>query len=219
MKKDTVSGMWYRENTYDKAIIRSMNRDYFNFLKIDDRDRVLDIGANIGAFACRAAVVAEWTICFEPDQRNFKLLHKNLLQFNTAADLFGKAVTRTDGEKVKLWRNKGTNLGSHSIVQYRGRRGTSVPSIGIEKVFSKYGGFTIMKVDIEGYEYILFKDLEVPWTIKQIVIEFHLNRLNWRFNQAPKLVESLKDQGFKVVREPKLVASAKNWYSMGVFRR
>jgi hypothetical protein len=89
--------------------------------------------------------------------------------------------------------------------------------MGIEEVFTKLGGFEIVKIDIEGYEYSLLQDFIFPWPVTQVAIEFHLNRLAWRNTLAPQLLKWLKKQKFRVVKKPKLIG--KNWYSVGIFRR
>lgn len=219
LEVDSKYGLWYRPNTYDQAIIRSMNGDYLNYLKIYPEDRVLDIGANIGAFAARVRGMAKSVVCFEPDKRNYKLLNKNKGVISTKGSIttISCAVTRHDNEDVKLYRNQGTNYGSHSLIPMRGRRGRKVPGMSIEEVFVKLGGFEIVKIDIEGYEYSLLQDFILPWPVTQLAIEFHLNRMEWRNTLAPQLLKWLKKQKFRTVKKPKL--TGKNWYSVGVFKR
>lgn len=228
---DPISGMYYRADSYDREILRSVNRDYFRYLKITPEDNVLDVGANIGAFSIRAAQLSKSVLAFEPDHKNFTLLAKNAKLLGstdwssnmakrvvTVANFIGMkfALVAHTEPQVKLYKNTGTNFGSHSIIPMRGRRSVTVHASNFADMHKRYGPFSIIKVDIEGYEYeLLMQDL--PKCVKQIAIEFHLNRMEWRHTAAPHLINSLKDQGFRAVKLPKL--TGKSWYSIGVFRR
>lgn len=172
---DEKTGLKYRDDTIDLWVIREQS-GYTDLFKMCRGKTVLDIGANIGAFADRVMKVgAKRVFCFEPESSNFKLLSSQEIP---KAKLFNMAVSDTNGTTT-FYVNKGRNKGLHSLNEVRGRDKQEVKLISFEKVIDKVRP-DIIKVDIEGGEYNLdFKLLNAE--CKAIAIEIH-----FEYNQEEK---------------------------------
>ena len=93
-------GAWVREGTLDDYIFKEV-RSAYKDLQIKEGDIVLDLGANIGAFAKQASSKGAKVFCYEPEPNNFVLLEKNSPDsYNTRSAVVGKS----EGD-VKLYVN------------------------------------------------------------------------------------------------------------------
>ena len=69
-------GLWVRKDTLDEYIVNEQQQ-YLKLFNLNEDDRFLDIGANIGATAFFVADKVSKVFCYEPDVDNFELLQKN----------------------------------------------------------------------------------------------------------------------------------------------
>jgi FkbM family methyltransferase len=113
---------------------------------------VLDIGANVGAFALYMASRApEATIhCFEPESSNFEILQKNLIRAGIRATAHKLAVSASSG--VGYLGLQGTSV-EYSLA-VAGDHSQKVECIDWDGVFHLAGVkcFDFVKMDIEGTE-------------------------------------------------------------------
>lgn len=116
-------------------------------------DIVLDIGANVGAFALRAARLSRRVVAVEP----------------VAYDLLAKNV-RLNGAKVRLIRGA---LGDGGTVEARWDEKTvPVPSYPLREIVRMAGGCDFLKCDCEGAEWQI--DPADLSGIRRIEMELHL---------------------------------------------
>ena len=203
--------MLIRPNTYDKEIVKEVKHCYKG-LELKGK-KVLDIGANIGAFSRLAYKQGAEVITFEPDKENFSLLQKN--SPNTLN--INKAVVGNGDKTRNFYLNRGINKGSHSLEIKRGRKEIMVDCCNFKEILEKYKP-DVLKVDIEGGEYEIFDSVhKIPYPITQIAIELHLTKKKWRNKEAKKLIQKLINEGFNPVKHPQI--GQKNWHTVGVFKR
>lgn len=142
---------------------------------------VLDIGANIGAFARWAS--ARWPkatlTCYEPHPDNFDLLKSTIDRIKrTDAVLVNKAVVHTTqasgaGETLNL-RIGRNNCGEHSLMDTGEQTMQSVPVQFI--CANELPAADVLKLDTEGCEYLILGTLAALSRLrdyKAVVLEYH----------------------------------------------
>lgn len=212
-----------RPGTMDDYILREIERSYGK-LEISDTDIVLDIGACFGAFSIFALKRgARLVIAYEPDPDNYDQLATNSQRLDVTLSsklwTINKAVTRL-GYSTFLWRSTGKNKGTHSTIEKRGRKAIAVESDDFDRVMSRYGP-TVIKIDCEGCEHELLERHDMYPCVKQVAVEFDMNRKSFRssFKKIvdPKLGTFKESNGWRVVVQP--LDTGVNWNALGVWRR
>jgi FkbM family methyltransferase len=190
-------GVYCRVNTSDQFTVREM--ETYKPMVLDKDDVVLDLGANIGAFAVLRASHCRRVICIEPEAGNFKMLKGNL-KGKRKMTAVRAAVVASDypNEVVSLHVNEGKGKTIHSLRPYRGRAVVPVPALRFGELLKLYPDATAMKCDIEGGEHLL------PWRIlkssgiRKLAIELHVAMPGQR-NAAHETVREIKKAGFKEI--------------------
>ena len=157
--------------------------------------RIIDCGANIGLsvlYLKKLCPDAE-IIAFEPDERNFKLLEKNVQSFGLTKIELRKEAVWIENDFLRF-SNKGT-LGS-KIVEEAVSDGQTirVKSTRLKDLMDRKIDF--LKLDIEGSEYLVLKDIaENLHMATNIFIEYHGRYAeNKQLNEVLELVVS---KGFR----------------------
>lgn len=204
-------GVLLRKGTYDEYVLREVQKSYSE-LRLEG-SRVLDIGANIGLFS--NLVVREGAslvVSVEPDISNFHLLERNCpeaVTYNAAAVSDALSVP-----EIELWYSTtGKNPGNTSTTHFRGRTSVSVQTVGFHSLIMEHGIDTI-KMDCEGAEFDLLSD-RLPDSVRQIALEIHLSKREWREDLADNLVESFAE--WECTRTPTI--GEKNWTTLGAWKR
>lgn len=202
-------GLYVRSDTTDVGIIKEINRAY-GWLNIKGK-RVLDIGANIGAFSRFALDREASHVCsYEPDPENFLLLTRNAV----GATMICAALVSTDEPFVDFYKTtSGKNPGNYSTVPFKGRTVITVNASNFNKILDAYKPQAI-KMDCEGAEYDLMT-CQLPDSVEEIAMEIHLNKKRWRKDLAPKLI-ALFDN-WECVKKP--LITDKNWHTVCGWRR
>jgi FkbM family methyltransferase len=155
---------------------------------------IIDCGANIGLSViyikqlCPDAVI----IAFEPDQSNFKLLEQNIESYG---------IKNVQVEQKAVWKENTTiafaNEGSMSSRIEQSSSTTEdnkVIAVRLKEYLNENVDF--LKIDIEGAEYQVLKDIEPNLHfVQKMFLEYHGN-----FDQNNELVEIfdiLKETGFR----------------------
>ena len=212
IKKD---GVFIREGTYDIRTLQEVKRSY-GWMTLAGKD-VLDIGACFGSFTCHALQrCANHVIAVEPDPGNYKLLERNVRHNqwgDQSVQLYKAAVTANGLQRLTLWRTtSGKSHGNYSTTYFRGRKGIQVRGMDIHYFLGLKP--QVIKMDCEGAEYELLLGRKLPSCVKQIAVEIHLNKKEWR-EQWHKLVDQFSD--WECVKEP--YDTGKNWATVGGWRR
>lgn len=142
--------------------------DYFRFLSFDSSPRlILDIGANIGAFALRAhnQWPNAWILCYEPMPPNVDQLKKNVSP--DYGVVFPYAICRTSGVKEIY---VGDMFVTSGFV--KGPRQTS-QKIAVQcMAAADLPAADLVKIDTEGSEVEILRDLNLSAT-SIIMLEHH----------------------------------------------
>lgn len=174
--------LFYRSNTSDISVLHQIfvAREYSCLDDLTNVDLVIDCGANVGYSS--AYFLTHFpeckVICVEPEPSNFDLLQKNLAPYKGRFTLINSGVwSHVTGLKFsEIPYKDGGNWG----VQVRESREDEVPDmqavdIGTLLEQSGHNKISILKIDIEGAEAVVFKDNYESWLpyAENIVIELH----------------------------------------------
>lgn len=135
----------------------------------------VDIGANVGAFALRAAYLgARRVIAYEPEQENFEFLRKNMEVhpgLGAAVLAVQAAVWSCERELTMVSRHGGAQVSEEL------GSGQRVAARTLDQVFQDHGvaECDVLKLDVEGAEYAIFRttSIETQGRCRRIVLEFH----------------------------------------------
>ncbi len=215
MITEKYKGLHVRPDTLDSYVVDEVQASY-RLLEVGPKDKVLDIGANIGAFSRLASDLGAEVVGYEPFPDNVKLAKKNAPKatINEAA-LVGSFC---QAKHVEFFVNvRGKNHGAHSSVPTRGRDVILVPAVRLVDVFKSFKP-TKIKVDCEGAEYEMLLGLELPKSVKRVALEIHLQKKAHK-EAAVQLHKQFIAQGFKVLRDPSPSFETKAWHTLGVYGR
>lgn len=195
--------------------------------KLPPDSLVIDIGANIGAFAVACLLRGAGTVvCFEPCPLNFQQILKNTSGWPGQVAAFNAAVWRSDrSEKIKfISADKNTACGGVVPVDVAAGMGklsdgaAEVTAIGLDELLyhATDGGkrrVQLLKIDAEGAEYsILYTSRHLP-IVDQLIGETHQYPNAWPgdkffvngFTQdeacAAGMKVFLEKQGFSVTQQ------------------
>jgi len=201
-----MKGLCYRLDTSDAFIIREMGT--YGPLILDTEDVVLDVGANIGAFAVLRAPHCRQVICIEPESDNLRVLRANVKTkggpgvHGERRIVEGAVVSNSWTEdEVPLYVNRKQGKAIHSLEPTKGRVIQMVPALRFEDMLALAPGATALKCDIEGWEHFL------PWNdlfeteIRKLAMELHLTGPGHR-ELAYATVIAIERAGFISVAKP-----------------
>lgn len=189
---------WYREDTSDKAMIKDC-REHYNAIYDDPiikGARVLDLGSNIGYFSklCLDYGASD-VVAVEADSANCSVILANIPDSREEFELQEGAVVPDsyEGDAITFYTgNSAQSSCSGSTLGGRARQNSfTCPAIRISDLL-RYSNPTIIKCDIEGGEFDLFRDLVLPDYVKMVALEIHESAA-WMIPEAEKLREKFKD--------------------------
>jgi len=183
-------------------------------MQIKENDIVFDIGGNIGAFAKWASPKCREVVSYEPCPDNFEVHKKNVQECSNVVS-YNKAIISTNESRVSFYLNTGKNKGMHSSVKKRGHKEITVDAANFYSELMIHSPNKI-KIDIEGGEYDLLLNKDLPPFVDTLAIEFHLNRKEWRQDKAIKLMAQLKQQFKRTIVVPKITEA--NWATVGIYK-
>lgn len=120
---------------------------------INQKDTVLDIGANIGFYATILSdIVGEKGLvhCFEPDMQNFKHL-KNTTSNYKNIKINNKAVGPKT-EKLKIYTSKNLNVDHRTYKPEEYDKEIEIDALSIDDYLSSDTKVDFIKMDIQGFE-------------------------------------------------------------------
>jgi FkbM family methyltransferase len=156
MPNELIGRHLYLTGEFDRSTIEVL-------LKFARRgDSLLDIGANIGyVSACFLAKVPESTaIAIEPQPDIVDLLHANLEQFGSRAQVVPVAISDRDGEgRLHI---DPTNRGASRLISADNPRAAQVEVWSPQRLFStlRPAKIDLLKIDVEGHEESIIRGFE-----------------------------------------------------------
>lgn len=166
-------------------------------------DCVVDLGANVGFFAIRAASVARRVIAYEPFAAHCEQLRRNIGTRNV--EVVQAAVADKDGVR-RLYHPASKRLtGSYSFLSERdlpmSDEFDEVPAVSLPTLFARHGidSCDLLKLDVEGAEYDVLcgADEATLGRVQRIYCEYHIIPADDRA-RAETLVDCLSAHGFDV---------------------
>jgi FkbM family methyltransferase len=204
-KKDDIKH-FYSDEGSDLNIPDSFYIQYLDFYNnpflnniVKENDVVVDIGASCGTFAHYCLTrKAKKVVCVEPSP-SFYILNKT---FDSRVERYNCALGTSDGYK-QFYFTENTTLNSFKIDDQKkydtdnligAVRTVTVECMTLNSVIkrSNLNKIDLLKLDIEGFEYDIFKSLSVDVlaNIDQVLIEFHHNNNHRTQIIVDKLVQS-----------------------------
>lgn len=184
-----------------------INNDYLKnkIIQIKKNDIVFDIGAHIGSFSILAANKGATVYAFEPEKNNYLLLLKNIKINNLENKIipfdFG---VYSQNQELKLYES--SNTGGHSIINNSNQFNQKYQLIKLKTLENickelKIDHIDLLKIDIEGSEYDLFKNLtnEIYKKIKIVIGEYHLFYNNDKLNYG--FLKKILSKNYQIVKK------------------
>ena len=200
-----------RENTLDEWVVDEVLAKgcYLKPLEVNERDKVLDIVMNIGAFSVLAAYHGAYVIGFEPCEKNYNQAKKNMQLNDFSYPIYQLGIS-DETKDIELYLNEKKNRGNHSTTKFRGRRGVTIKCIGINEVLYEYRP-TKVKIDCEGEEYKIIMAVDDWYNVEVIRMEWHRRILKDEANiKFLNMIDKLERDGFDVIAK----RDGKGWTQM-----
>ncbi len=157
-------------------------RDEYRLDRYENRrwDCVLDLGAHIGLFACRAAPRAQRVICYEPIPEHYALLVRNVKPFGHVVTVC-EAVAGGAGSAKIFHPHKERSSAQFSIFPagqvHSADKFTEVRATTLADIFERHqiAHCDLLKLDVEGAEYDILggADSALLARIQRICGEYH----------------------------------------------
>lgn len=141
-------------------------------IDIDDSiESIIDLGANIGLFSFMQAVLhpEKKIVAFEPEEKNFELLKRNMSQFSNvtcvkAGVWFRDASVKVYPSRVKVYPSETYSEGAFYVGECDETDPEASFGYSIESILKKYNLKNYMvKMDVEGAEYEIFSQGKIDW--------------------------------------------------------
>jgi FkbM family methyltransferase len=176
-----------------------------NNLDINDRDLIIDIGANIGWYSLTLSSRNKPRIvAFEPDTINYNSLVENLrINQKDNVKAYNKAISDREGV-LTLFLYKSHNPGHHSFIKQSKSVGTAeVPIVPLDDFLQKEGfgegTVKLIKIDIEGYEYTALRTATRTLSRAQYILTEFSPGMMQEIDQDPMdYIRLLQEAGFEL---------------------
>lgn len=177
---------------------------------------VLDIGANIGAFAVKALRDGAASVyCLEPNPPTLDALRRTIADVDRAGavKVDARAVWHTDGET--LYMQTASSPASHVSASSAGTATVPVTTVSLATVFAALPSrIDLVKMDCEGAEYpVVLRSDPALWTrVGEVRMEYHDGRVD-------ELAAHLARGGLELVSRVKAVVDGKETGTLHFRRR
>lgn len=175
--------------------------DLINLLKTIDIDiensSAVDIGANIGNHSIEFSKYFSSVICFEPNPRTFDILEANTKRLtNIIIHNWGCSASV---EKIKFTEDFNNIGGSSSVIEISGSNEIEILVKPLDDLFEGLGNVELIKIDVEGMEYLALKGAEkvISKFHPVICLEQHESEFNSKYNETESL-DWLRSKGYRI---------------------
>lgn len=176
-------------------------------------EKWLDLGANIGAFTCYAAIKGCQVRAYEPQKDNCDMIRENLMLNNVASqvEIIRAAVVplSQDGKTLNFYES--TNPASfrrHTLYgnylnssTKKNVKLTTVKAAGFNNLIKD--GFNCIKMNIEGAEIPIINELTNNLGIKKMVFEYSFD-MDKKIKTYVEITDRLKEM-FKIVKSSRTI--------------
>jgi len=180
---------------------------------INSGEKWLDLGANIGAFTCYAALKGCSVRAYEPQKDNCELINENLQLNNVLSkvEIIKAAIVplSQDGKTLNFYES--TNPSSYRRHTLYGNylnssnkkniKLTTVKAIGFNTLIKD--GYDCVKMNIEGAEIPILNELNSNLGIKKMVFEYSFD-MDKKIKTYVEVIDKLKTM-FKVVKSSRTI--------------
>ncbi|MBS3069311.1 FkbM family methyltransferase [Candidatus Micrarchaeota archaeon] len=191
-----------------------LNREYeykSEFELVNFRGKlVVDAGAHVGLFSMLASVFARKVVSVEPSAGNYDLLRENISQNSIGNVTAINKALWADENGIDFY-EAATSSGHSAIACESHVKKTHVETTTIESIVKEHGDIDLLKMDIEGSEFGVFRaiDSAVLKRIKKIVAEIHAAK-----GEPGLIAQRLEAEGFKVEMHPSPLCAAHPSYAI-----
>jgi len=189
---------------YKEFFIEGKYKKYFN----KKFDNIVDAGANVGVFTeyLIQNELSEKIIAIECDSKALKDL-KNNFKREYRVEIIPKALNSTN-DKITFYQSKENPVISSVIppdklknhmAGVKGNNEVIVDTVTIKDLVDKLGTIDLLKIDIEGAEYEIIKNVNPSLfkNINNLLIECHFFEEDY-LEKYSSLIKKLSDNGYKV---------------------
>ena len=175
-----------------------LDDEYFLLkLKHAEIKNLVDVGANLGIFSITARLLFPNAVihCYEPNSQNLKYLNNNGTVFNFK--VFDEAVSLNNGRAKLIYSSK-----HDTAATLKNSSSGDIIVSNLSTIIKRLNGQTIdlLKLDCEGQEFQILRDINSLKTVRFITLEYHLD-FNRSENQLDELKSLLKNSNFKIIKE------------------
>lgn len=169
-----------RPETSDRQVIKEVieqNAYRKTYFQIEQGERWLDLGANIGAFSCMAIKLGASVGAYEPDPHNLALLKTNLDLNGFEADVHELEVVADKEQALQLKLFLSTDYGKwgHSLYKPKRKSSILVSTVRISNILDGVDG---IKMDIEGAEIPILSTIADFKDVRKLVFEWHFDMMD-----------------------------------------
>ena len=209
--RDAKFPLWFRPHSSDWAVFGQifLEREYACLNDLPNVGLVLDCGANVGYSS--AYFLSRFPTCrvmaVEPDPENFAILERNLVNYGDRAKAIRAGVwshptrltlSETPYRDGREW--------ARQVRECRADEPGGLPAVDIGTLLAESGEdrISLLKVDIEGAEAVVFADPSAAWLDKvdTLVIELHDDS---SFGECTPIFEkAIAGRGFTLSRSGEL---------------
>lgn len=181
LKRINANGLLFdvRPDTSDEKSIQEvvLNHGYSRrWFSVEQGERWLDLGANIGAFSCFAASQGAHVEAYEAEPSNVFLSKHNVEINELDAKINHAAVVHDgfEGDTASLGlSNTAYGLWRHSLYKTKSKQRVSVPVARISSLLAD--GVDGVKMDIEGAEIDILYTIPDFYQVKKLCLEYHFD--------------------------------------------
>jgi len=193
---DNTSVMGFKKHEHLLPIIEN---------EINEGDTVIDVGANMGKLSLLFAQKIGKSgklYCFEPEERNFEILQKNIKLNNFMnVKLVKCAVTDHEGMMVL---ETSTDCATHQVFEHTDKPHQEIITTSLDYYFWDYIDkmkIDFVKIDVEGCEPDVIKGMQKIIKLNpriKLLIEYNVRTLNKMNTNRIKFIDGLMLNGFQV---------------------
>lgn len=190
---------------------RKLFQPAFRVSSLTKNDIWLDIGANIGAFAVRAAEFVAAVIAVEPEPNNLQLLETNLRLNNVENVEIVDAAVVAHNRPTETLALSNTFSSTHRLGKIRGRDTIEVRAEDIDVLVFEHHVNKI-KMDCEGTEVEILERMDLE-LIDEIIFEYHFSFIKDRpWERYFDILAKLQEAGFTILRGAR--EKSKTWHTI-----